>query len=93
MKMRSWTRAEPLDQGRDQGGTRRSSSYVAFRINVILRGPVPKIPFSLAISERPWKLTEGVSVNKTTFFWGLVTLRRAKNQRMKKNEKFMVCSL
>ena len=79
MKMRSWTRAEPLDQGRDQGGTRRSSSYVAFRVNVMLRGPVVEIPFSLAMSERPWKLYEGVTFKKTTFFWGLVTLRRTKN--------------
>ena len=36
MKMRSWTRAEPLDQGRDQGGTRRSSHYVGIIRNVMI---------------------------------------------------------
>ena len=29
-----------------------------------------KILFRHAHSEKPWKLNEGVSVNKTTFFWG-----------------------
>ena len=47
-----------------------------------------KILFRHAHSEKPWKLNEGVSVNKTTFFLGVSDTEE--NKKTKKEEKLEI---